>query len=50
MIINLSSLPQEIIDEYDLLELAHDVCVHIEIQKAMYGLPQAGIIINELLQ
>jgi hypothetical protein len=50
MVINLSSLPQEIIDEYGLLELAHDGRVYIEIQKGMYGLPQSGIIVNELLQ
>jgi hypothetical protein len=29
MVINLSSLHQEIIDEFGLLELAHDVCVYI---------------------
>jgi hypothetical protein len=50
MVINLSSLPQEIIDEFGLLELAHDGRVYIEIQKGMYGLPQAGILANELLQ
>jgi hypothetical protein len=46
----LFSLPREIIDEYNLLELAHDGRVYIEIQKGMYGLPQAGILTNELLQ
>jgi hypothetical protein len=50
VVINLSSLPQEIIDLYDLLELAHDCRVYIEIQKGMYGLPQADILTNELLQ
>jgi hypothetical protein len=50
MVINLSSLPQERIDMYDLIELAQDVKVYIEIQKGMYGLPQAGILANELLQ
>jgi hypothetical protein len=50
MFINLSSLPQEIIDECGLLELAHDGRVYIEIQKVMYGLPQAGILTNKLLQ
>jgi hypothetical protein len=50
MVINLSSLPQEIIDEFGLLELAHDGRVFIEIQKWMYGLPQAGILVNELVQ
>jgi hypothetical protein len=50
MVINLSSLPQEAIDEYDLIELAQDGKVYIEIQKGMYGLPQAGILANQLLQ
>jgi hypothetical protein len=46
----LSTLPQEIIDEYNLLELAHEGRVYIEIQKCIYGLPQAGILTNTLLQ
>jgi hypothetical protein len=50
MFINLSSLPQEIIDKYDLIELTQDGKVYIEIQKGMYGLPQTGILTNELLQ
>jgi hypothetical protein len=50
MVINLSSLPQETIDKYDLIELAQDGKVYIEIQKGIYGLPQAGILANELLQ
>jgi hypothetical protein len=50
MVINLSSLPQETIDKYDLIELAQDGKVYIEIQKGMYVLPQAGILANELLQ
>jgi hypothetical protein len=50
MVINLSSLPQETLDKYDLLNLAQDGKVYIEIQKGMYGLPQAGILANEWLQ
>jgi hypothetical protein len=50
MVINLASLPQETIDKYDLIELAQDGKVYIEIQKGMYGLPQAGILANKLLQ
>jgi hypothetical protein len=48
MAINLSSLPQETIDKYDLIELAQDGKVYIEIEKGMYGLPHAGILTNEL--
>jgi hypothetical protein len=36
-VINLSSLPQETIEQYDLIELAQDRKVYIEIQKGMYG-------------
>jgi hypothetical protein len=49
MVINLSLLPQEMIDKYDLIELSQDGKVYIEIQKGMYGLPQAGILTNKLL-
>jgi hypothetical protein len=50
MVINLTSLPQEAIENYDLLELSQDGKVYIEIQKGMYVLPQAGILTSELLQ
>jgi hypothetical protein len=50
MVINLSSLPQETIETYDLIELSQDGKVYIKIQKGMYGLPQAGILANEFLQ
>jgi hypothetical protein len=50
MVINLASLPQETIKKYDLIELSQEGKVYIDIQKGMYGLPQAGILANELLQ
>jgi hypothetical protein len=50
MVINLLSLPQETIDKYDIIDLSQDEKVYIEIQKGMQGLPQAGILANELLQ
>jgi hypothetical protein len=50
MVINLSSLPQETIKKYDLIELSQDGKAYIEIQKGVYGLPQAGILTNEFLQ
>ena len=43
-------IPQEIIDHYKLTEIAVDGYVYCEIQKGMYGLPQAGIIANDLLR
>jgi hypothetical protein len=50
IVINLSSLPQKTIEKYNLIELSQDGKVYIEIQKGMYGLPQAGILTNKLLQ
>jgi hypothetical protein len=50
MVINLASLPQETIEKYHLSKLTQDEKVYIEIQKGMHGLPQSGILANELLQ
>jgi hypothetical protein len=41
--------PQEIIAEYNLLSLVSDGHVYIEVQKGMHGLPQTGILANQLL-
>ena len=44
-------IPQEIIDQYNLLPLVHtDNHVYLEITKGMYGLPQAGRIANDQLR
>jgi hypothetical protein len=42
--------PADIIDHYGLKEKALDGYVYMEIQKGMYGLPQAGILANKLLK
>ena len=50
MRIKLSDIPEEIIDEYNVRELVdEDKHVYFEITKGMYGLPQAGIIAQDLL-
>jgi hypothetical protein len=46
----LSRFPEEIIQKYNLNALAVDSWVYIEIRKGMYGLNQAGILTNQLLQ
>ena len=47
----LSDIPEEIIIEYNLHVIAtEDRYIYYEIQKGMYGLPQAGIIAQDLLQ
>jgi hypothetical protein len=46
----LSRFPEDIIQQYNLNDLAVDGWVYIEIRKGMYGLKQAGILANQLLQ
>jgi hypothetical protein len=46
----ISRFPEEIIQKYNLNALAVDVWVYIEILKGMYGLKQAGLLFNQLLQ
>ncbi len=47
----LELFPQDIIDKYDLTSMVdHNGNVHCEVQRGMYGLPQAGIIAQELLE
>jgi hypothetical protein len=46
----LSRFPEEIVDKYNLKALAVNGWVYIEIRKGMYGLKQAGLLANQLLQ
>ena len=47
--LNLREIPDEIIKLYNLRKKAtSDGSVYMEIQKGMYGLPQAGLIANEI--
>jgi hypothetical protein len=46
----LSRFPKEIIQRYNLNELAVDGWVYIEIRNGMYGLKEAGLLTNQLLQ
>ena len=51
MKLNLSDVPTEVIKEYKLQEKAtKDGHVYIEITRGMYGLPQAGLLAQELLE
>ncbi len=51
MRLKITDIPKEIIREYGLQELVMpDGYVYCKIQKGMYGLPQAGIIAQELLE
>jgi hypothetical protein len=47
----LDILPQEIINKYNLTKIVNaDEWVYVEICKGIYGLPQAGILANNLLE
>jgi hypothetical protein len=47
----MADLPDEIITEYRLHELANNKgFVFVEVTKGMYGLPQAGLLANGLLE
>ena len=47
--LKLGDIPDEIIREYKLRDIADNDCVFIEATRGMYGLPQAGLLANELL-
>jgi hypothetical protein len=42
--------PEHIINQYNLATHVHKGFVYVEIRKAIYGLPQAGILANQLLR
>ena len=46
----LEIIQEEIIQQYNLRNLAHKGFVYMEIQKGMYGLPQAEKIANDKLK
>jgi hypothetical protein len=46
----LSRFPEDIVTKYNLDTLAVDGWVYIEVRKGMYGLKQAGLLANQLLQ
>eukprot|EP00804_Cyclotella_cryptica_P020425 CCRYP_014405-RA/>CCRYP_014405-RA protein AED:0.11 eAED:0.09 QI:0/-1/0/1/-1/1/1/0/940 len=50
MRLKLADIPAAIIDLYKLRDIAQDGYVFVRIQKGMYGLPQAGIIAQQLLE
>ena len=47
----INDLPKEITIEYKLREKVNKIrMIYIEVTKGMYGLPQAGLLTNELLK
>ena len=51
MRIPLKIIPQQMIDDYDLTELAHNGYIYFQVDKGLYGLVQAGkLAYDQLLQ
>jgi hypothetical protein len=50
MKMRLTLFPTDIIEYYKLMDKDLNGCIYMEIQKGMYGLPQAGILANKLLK
>ena len=51
LLLKLSDTPEEIIQLYNLCDKAiKDGRLYVEIRKGMYGLPQAGLLAQELLE
>ena len=49
--LHLADVPDEIIEEYKLKDIATaEGFVYIEVRKGMYGLPQAGLLAQQLLE
>ena len=48
--IKITDIPEEFIKEYTLKEFVRDGWVYFEMRRGMYGLPQAGILANNLLR
>jgi hypothetical protein len=46
----LKRFPPGVIDKYNLEAISVDGRVYIEIRKGIYGLKQAGILVNQQLQ
>ena len=47
--IKLANIPDEFIKEYNLTGCDRDGWIYFEIRQGCYGLPQAGILANDLL-
>jgi hypothetical protein len=51
MHMKISNLPPNFVKAYNLIDLAtNDSTIYVKIQKGMYGLPQAGILAQNLLE
>ena len=49
IVIQLSMIPQELVEKYNIAEKAHNGYIYARVTKVMYSLPQAGRIEHEFL-
>jgi hypothetical protein len=49
MRINLDHIPEDVIDKYDMRRYAHNNAVIVQVNKGIYGLPQAGKLAQDRL-
>ena len=50
MRLKMEDIPENVIEKYELKTKEEDGQVYVEIRKGMYGLPQAGILAQKLLE
>ena len=50
MCIPLTMFPEHVAQQYQLREKEKNGFIYVEIRKAIYGLPQAGVLSNKLLK
>ena len=49
--LKVSNLPEDVIEQYGLKDkTTSEGYIYVEIRKGMYGLPQAGLLAQELLE
>ena len=48
--IKLADFYESAVEHYKLKDITKDGCVYVEVSKGMYGLPQAGILAQKLLE
>ena len=48
--IKIEDIPEEFIKEYKLLRMVHNGWIYFEIVRGCYGLPQSGMLANNLLR
>ena len=48
--IKIEDIPEEFIKEYKLIPMVHNGWIYFEIVRGCYGLPQSGMLANNLLR